>query len=170
MTNRERQMKSMLNYYGIDMGGTKDEKMSKTEMKKFLDTFNGFYDDQTVREIVERLKNKLDQNLENPFDEKESEENPLDFNSMDDDSEPKDPNFEKFPLDLNSLSNRTNGFNANDWANFSYMNINPEIEKFISWIYSVLYSADHKVVISEEDNVTIIRLEKTKKKRGGRKK
>jgi hypothetical protein len=54
--------------------------------------------------------------------------------------------------------------------NFGYMNLNPEIEKFITWISDLLYSADHKVVITEEGNITNVRLEKIKKKRGGRKK
>jgi hypothetical protein len=50
------------------------------------------------------------------------------------------------------------------------MNLNPEIEQFITWVSDLLYSADHRVVISEEGEVTHIRLEKIKKKRGGRKK
>ena len=40
MTKRELKIKSMLNYYQIDMGGNKDEKMNKTDKKKFLDVFN----------------------------------------------------------------------------------------------------------------------------------
>jgi hypothetical protein len=54
--------------------------------------------------------------------------------------------------------------------NFGFMNLNPEIEQFITWVSDLLYSADHRVVISEEGEVTHIRLEKIKKKRGGRKK
>jgi uncharacterized membrane protein YkoI len=41
MTKREKQMQSMLNYYGINTGGNRDEKMTKTEKKSFLDRLNG---------------------------------------------------------------------------------------------------------------------------------
>jgi hypothetical protein len=34
MTKREKQLKSMLNYYGIDMVATKDENMTKEEKDK----------------------------------------------------------------------------------------------------------------------------------------
>ena len=42
----------MLNYYGIDMGGTRDEKMNKTEKKKFLDNLNSAYDAYSVQDIL----------------------------------------------------------------------------------------------------------------------
>jgi hypothetical protein len=73
-------------------------------------------------------------------------------------------------MDMNQFSNKNFGFGSNEMQNFGYMNLNPEIEKFITWISDLLYSADHKVVITEEGNITNVRLEKIKKKRGGRKK
>jgi hypothetical protein len=40
----------MLNYYQIDMGGNKDEKMNKTDKKKFLDVFNENCDAHRIRQ------------------------------------------------------------------------------------------------------------------------
>jgi hypothetical protein len=56
MTNREKQLKSMLNYYGIDMAPVKDEKMNKKEQKNFLDTFNRNYDVYAVQDILKKVR------------------------------------------------------------------------------------------------------------------
>ena len=158
MTNREKQIQSMLNYYGIDMGGTRDEKMNKTQKKKFLDTFNGNYDAQTVQDILQKVRDKLKGNIDNTenFDE---EKDPF-FDSLKESSQ--DNKDETFPIDMNSLSKNFGMSQA--------FGMNPDIENFINWLSDTLYSADHKVIITEEGGITNIRLEKIKKKRGGRKK
>jgi hypothetical protein len=163
MTNREKQLQSMLNYYGIDMTSVKDEKMNKKEQRDFLDTFNRNYDSYAVQDILKKVRDKLKDNLDNP----EENDDPF-FNNLKKDEEDSGRDF---PLDPNDFSDRRIGYNNPEMQNFGFMNLNPEIEKFISWVSDLLYSADHKVVISEEGgNITHIRLEKIKKKRGGKKK
>jgi len=162
MTQREKHLKSMLNYYGIDINAVKDEKMNKKDQKHFLDRFNQNYDVQTVQDIMKKVRDKLKDKLENP---EEENDDPF-FNNLKKDEE-TDGNF---PLDMNSLSKFKHPLDNSEMANFGFMNLNPEIEKFISWISDTLYSADHKVTIDEVSGVTIIKLEKIKKKRGGRKK
>lgn len=162
MTKREKQIQSMLNYYGISMGGTRNEKMSKTEQKKFLDSFNGHYDAQTVQDILSKIKDKFKNN--NPIENEESDD-PF-FDKLRDKS--NEESMPPFPLDLNSLSGRRIGYD--DFK--SSFGLNPDIENFINWLSDLLYSADHKVVIkeSEDGQTTHIELQKIKKKRGGRKK
>jgi len=163
MTKRERQMKSMLNYYGIDTGSNKDETMSNREQKKFLDTLNANYDAHTVQDILSKIKDKFkDKNKE-----QEESDDPF-FDSLKKDEEDSGRDF---PLDPNIFPGKKPWFNHNEMLNFGFMglNLNPEIEKFITWISDLLYSADHKVIITEEGDITNIKLQKIKKK-GGRKK
>lgn len=165
MTKHERQIKSMLNYYQIDMGSGKDEKMSKTAQKKFLDNLNSAYDAQTVQDIFQKVRDKLNGNK--PQDEESDD--PF-FDSIKGKSDEETPTPENpFPLDMNSISK---AFGNNPMGGKVPFNFNPEIEMFINWISDLLYSADHKVVIKESDDglTTIVELQKIKKKRGGRKK
>lgn len=160
MTKHERQIKSMLNYYQIDMGGRRDEKMSKRDQKKFLDNLNASYDAHIVQDILSKIKDKIKGN--NPKDE-ESEDPFFDSIQGQSDEESNSPE-NPFPLDMNSISKA--------FGNKMPFGMNPEIEMFINWISDLLYSADHKVVIKESDDglTTNIELQKIKKKRGGRKK
>jgi len=159
MTNRENKLKSMLNYYGIDMVSEKDEKMTKSQKKEFFNKFNSSYDSQIVQEIFEKMRDKMD----NPDEENVD---PF-FDSLNNDKDNLENGFA--PLDMDSFSNKKNDSNNSDRQNFS--GFNPGIEEFIGWVKELLYSSDHKVVIKEEgDNITHIRLEKIKKKRGGRRK
>lgn len=162
MTKRERQIQSMLNYYGIDMGGTRDEKMNKKEKQKFLDSFLQNYDARVVEDVLSKLKDKLD--LDKPESGGDPENDDPFFDSLkknEDDAQKE--SF--FPLDMNSLSGRKLGLNEGQ----NPFGLNPDIERFIMWISDVLYSADHKVIITEENGETNIKLQKIKK-RGGRKK
>lgn len=165
MINGEKQLRSMLNYYQIDMNGSKDEKMSKREQKKFLDTLNGHYDAQTVQDILQKIRDKIKGNKP----PEEESEDPF-FDSIKDQSDdeaqtPENP----FPLDMNAISKAFG--NNSDGVNLPF-GLNPEIEKFIGWLSDLLYSADHKVIVRESDDglTTNIELQKIKKKRGGRKK
>ena len=163
MTKHERQIKSMLNYYQIDMGSGKDEKMSKTAQKKFLDNLNSAYDAQTVQDILQKVRDKLKGNK--PQDEESDD--PF-FDSIKGKSDEETPTPENhFPLDMNSISKAFGNNHLGGKVPF-----NPEIEMFINWISDLLYSADHKVVVKESDDglKTIVELQKLKKKRGGRKK
>ena len=44
MTKHEKKLKSMLNYFEVDLTGIKDEKLNKEQLKSFLDRFNQFID------------------------------------------------------------------------------------------------------------------------------
>lgn len=164
MTKHERQIKSMLNYYGIDMGGRIDEKMSKRDQKKFLDNLNANYDTQTVQDILQKVRDKFKGNKP----PEESDDSFFDNIKPESDEEinlPENP----FPLDMNSISKAFGNIQSDGKNQFGF---NPEIEMFINWLSDLLYSADHKVVIkeSEDGQTTNIELQKIKKKRGGRKK
>jgi hypothetical protein len=163
MTKREKQIESMLNYYGIQMSGDRDEKMTKKDQKNFLDRLNSNYDAHTVQDILSKISDKF-KNKKDDFDEENDD--PF-FKNLNKDSEEFD---NPFPMDPNSHSDRRIGYNDNEMQNFGFGSLNPEIEKFIGWISDLLYSADHKVTITEEGGITNVRLEKIKKKRGGRKK
>jgi hypothetical protein len=160
MTKRERQLKSMLNYFEIDMGGTRNEKMTKQDAKNFFDKFNSIYDGYTVEEIVKKIRDKQTDDIDN-----EEDKDPF-FDSLKDEADGKsdtgdkqNPFFNNFKPPFDFGSRQPQG-----------LNINPEIEKFLDWMTDLLYSADHKVVISEEGNITHIKLQKIKSKRGGKKK
>lgn len=159
MTKRERQIKSMLDYYQIDMSNGKDEKMNKREQKKFLDNLNANYDAHTVHDIFSKIKDNFKNNR--PEEDEESDDPFFDSLKKDSDKSKKD-DFQFDPL-----------FPTNDklgqWGKGSFGPINPEIEKFLDWMTDLLYSADHKVTITEEGDITNIKLQKIKK-RGGKKK
>ena len=40
MTKQEHKLKTMLNYYEVNLTGGKDEKLNKTDLNKFIDKFN----------------------------------------------------------------------------------------------------------------------------------
>lgn len=155
----------MLNYYQIDLGGKKDEKMTKREQKKFLDNLNANFDSYAIQDILSKVKDKLKGNK--PQDEES--EDPF-FDSIKGQSDEETPTPENpFPLDMNSIAKAFGDYSKIGGMPFG---MNPEIEKFINWISDTLYSADHKVIIKESDDgqITYIELQKIKKKRGGRKK
>lgn len=147
----------MLNYYEINTGGNRDEKMTKRQKDNFLDKLNASYDAYTVQEILSKIKDKFKQN----FEDTESNEESFDI-PEEDDKEKHTP----FPKDPNVNSGRRIGYNDPN-----FLGINPDIEMFISWLHSLLYSADHKVTVDQnkEGTITNINLEKIKKK-GGKKK
>lgn len=159
MTKQERKIKSMLNYFQIDMEGSRDEKMTKKQKDDFIDRLNANYDAHTVRDVFQKIQDKFKDKKD------EGEEDPF-FDSLNED-EKEDSFLNHFPKDLNSPSGPKSG----GFGNLPF-GLNPEIEKFIGWLSDLLYSADHKVIIKEsEDGMTTnIELQKIKKKRGGRKK
>lgn len=159
MTNYEKQIKSMLNYYEIDFAGKRDEKMNKKDLQKFINTLNSNYDAQVVQDILSKIKDKF----KNRQQEEENDD-PF-FNSLDslneNDEETNSPLNN--PLDMSGLYGRTYGK-----GNLPF-GLNADIENFINWLSDTLYSSDHKIVITEENGITNIRLEKIKKKGGGKK-
>lgn len=162
MTKQNRKVKSMLNYYQIDIGGTKSEKMTKKQKEEFLDRFNANYDAHTVQDILDKIRNKFpDKTQEKPEDDMDMD--------MNDDMEDIFRNLDDHrPIDDEEIENKMIPF---DKLPFDRWNHKPkqsqEIEDFINWISSVLYSADHKVIITEDGLTTNIKLVKIK---GGKKK
>lgn len=162
MTKQNRKVKAMLNYYQIDIGGTKSEKMTKKQKEEFLDRFNANYDAHTVQDILDKIRNKFpDKTQEKPEDDMDMD--------MNDDMEDIFRNLDDHrPIDDEEIENKMIPF---DKLPFDRWNHKPkqsqEIEDFINWISSVLYSADHKVIITEDGLTTNIKLVKIK---GGKKK
>jgi hypothetical protein len=171
MTKREHQLKSMLNYFEISLEGTRDEKMTKKEKKSFIDSLLTSYDNYVIDDIIKKVRDlgnqkgdsKLDDISDSDFYDNISPEEESDphFDSFDDNDESKD----SFPMDLNQFSNRRIGSQGKD----KFFGMSSEIENFLSWMSSVLYSADHKVIVTTDDRgVMNIKLEKIQK--GGKKK
>jgi hypothetical protein len=146
-------IKSILNYYQIDLGGIKSEKMTKNKKKEFLDRFNANYDAYTVLDILDKIKERFpDKLMENPEDEMGMNEDMGDmediFGNLDDHIHDDDAETE----------NEINPFDKKQ---------SKDIDEFINWISSVLYSANHKVIITKDGLTTNIKLVKIK---GGKKK
>jgi len=153
MINQNRKIKSMLNYYQIDIGGIKSEKMTKNKREEFLDRFNNNYDTYTLQDIMDKIRDKFsDMPTANPEDEMDLSKNMEDvddiFGNLDD----------LAPIDDEEIENKINPFDKKQ---------SKEIDRFINWISSVLYSANHKVIITEDGLTTNIKLIKIK---GGTKK
>jgi len=167
MTKIEKQLRSMLSYYQIDTDGTKDEKMTKREQKKFIDSINDKYDSYVLQDILSKVRDKFKDMEQKNMNEESAD--PF-FDSIKGKSDEEDkPQENPFPLDMNSI---LKAFSNIPNSGKIPLGMNPEIEMFINWISDLLYSADHRVVIKESDDgmTTHIELQKIKKKRGGRKK
>lgn len=127
-------MDSMLDYLEIGQGSTKDERLSKRDLKKLLEQITSAYERQIVEDVVQKLKDKMQEDMDNEDEDAdmmgEFDEKPDDFGKQD-----KLPNIFDNPPDED---------------------FNPEIEKFLAWVSAVLYSGDHKIEISHKGNETRI--------------
>jgi hypothetical protein len=151
MTKQEHKLKTMLNYYEVDLGGKKDEKMTKKELNSFLDNLNQIYDFYTLQEIMKKIKDKRKEELGD-----DEEKDDFMFPSKD-----EDDTFEnemmKNPEDFFGKKElKGNDKNFND-------PIDTDINKFLKWLTMVLYSGDHSVIITEDKNGINIRLVKINK-------
>jgi hypothetical protein len=151
MTKQEHKLKTMLNYYEVDLGGKKDEKMTKKELNSFLDNLNQIYDFYTLQEIMKKIKDKRKEELGD-----DEEKDDFMFPSKD-----EDDTFEnemmKNPEDFFGKKElKGNDKNFND-------PIDTDINKFLKWLTMVLYSGDHSVIITEDKNGINIRLVKITK-------
>jgi hypothetical protein len=172
MTNREHQLKSMLNYYEISLDGIRDEKMTKKEKKSFIDSFLTSYDNYVIDDVIKKVRDLGKQRGDSKMDDI-SDSDFYDQNTPEEESDPffdsfkseEDEEKTSFPMDMNQFSNRKIGSNKKD----KFFGMNEEIEHFLSWMSTVLYSADHKVIVTTDDKgVMNIKLEKIGK--GGKKK
>lgn len=55
---------SMLNYYEIGTNGTKDEKLTSTELFKFISKFRNSYELQIWEELAKKFRDKLEDQFE----------------------------------------------------------------------------------------------------------
>ncbi len=156
MTKQEHKLKSMLNYYEVDLGGKKDEKMTKKELNRFLDNLNQIYDFYTLQEIMKKIKDNRKEEL---GDDEEKD----DFMIPPKDEEEKDT-FEN-----EMMKNPENFFGKKDLKgkdkNFNDP-IDTDINKFLKWLTMILYSGDHSVIITEDKtgiNIKLVKINKGKK-------
>ena len=155
MTKQERKLKHMLNYFEISSKGSKDEKLNKKEITKFLDTFWRMYDLLTVQEIVDKIKQKRKDETSSPFDNEDEDFNE-EFNE--DSMFPSEEDTDDTLFNKETKSNESNT-NFND-------PISTDINKFLRWLTLILYSGNHSVIISEDKSGIYIKLIKINKDKG----
>jgi hypothetical protein len=152
MTRQEHKLKSMLNFYEVDLKGSKDEKMDKKEQKLFLDKFNNIMDYYILQDIISKIKEKRED--KSSYDDEDEEIDPM--------LKPKD---EKKPPKINIDDNDKlfdDDFNPGSFDNLNDP-IDTDINKFLKWLTLVLYSGDHSVIITEDKNGIYIKLVKINK-------
>lgn len=153
MTKQEHKLKSMLNYYEVDLKGNKDEKMEKNELKKFLDKFNNIMDYYILQDIISKIKEKRQDKPK--YEDEEDDE----IDSM---LKPKD---EQKPPKINIDDSDKLFGDELESETFDNLNdpIDTDINKFLKWLTLVLYSGDHSVIITEDKNGIYIKLIKINK-------
>lgn len=153
MTKQEHKLKSMLNYYEVNMGGKKDEKMSKKDLEKFLDTFNQILDFYMLQDIMKKIKEKRQEEIDDAEEE-------MDF-MMPPKELPKDED-ETFENEIMKNPEDFFGSKKDKKQNFNDP-IDTDINKFLKWLTMILYSGDHSVIITEDKNGINIKLVKINK-------
>ena len=155
MTKQEHKLKTMLNYYEVSMGGKKDEKMSKKELQKFLDTFNKILDFYMLQEIMKKIKEKRQEEMEDPEDKDDFMFPPSELPKNED---------EDFETEINKSENFFRSDKDKD-KNFNDP-IDTDVNKFLKWLTMLLYSGDHTVIITEDKtgiNIKLVKINKGKK-------
>lgn len=144
MTKQELKLKSMLNYYEIDLAGKKDEKMSKKDLDRFLDKFNQILDYHMLQEIIEKIKSGNPSNNENP---------PKDFDEIGDDELEDEDAFDSFMKDeKESKSDKNKEIYSNDSPK------DVDINNFLKWLTLILYAGDYTVIVNDDGKTIGIKL------------
>jgi hypothetical protein len=155
MTKQEYKLKSMLNYYEVNMGGKKDEKMSKKELQRFLDTFNQILDFYMLQDIMKKIKEKRQEEMEDNEDKDDFLFPPSELPKNEDETfEDEMKNPESF---FGSKKDKEKNFNDP---------IDTDVNKFLKWLTMLLYSGDHTVIITEDKsgiNIKLVKINKGKK-------
>lgn len=158
MTKQEHKLKSMLNYYEVDLRGKKDEKMTKKELSRFLDNFNQIYDFYVLQEIMKKIKDKRKEEMGD--DENDDFMMPPSELPKNDEDDTFEDEMLKNPEDFfgkKNLKGKENNFNDP---------IDTDINKFLKWLTMILYSGDHSVIITEDKggiNIKLVKINKGKK-------
>jgi hypothetical protein len=155
MTKQEHKLKSMLNYYEVDLRGNKDEKMTKKALSRFLDNFNQIYDFYTLQDIMKKIKDKKKEELGD-----DEEKDDFMMPRKDDEDDTFENEMMKNPEDFFAKKDSFDkGKNFND-------PIDTDINKFLKWLTMILYSGDHSVIITEDKtgiNIKLVKINKGKK-------
>ena len=149
MTKHEKKLKSMLDYYEIDLKGKKTEKLSSKDLTRFIDKFNRNYDVNVISEIISKLKGEENHNP----DDDDQVDYFLDNSDLEDDEINTNRNIDK-PIENKNLNDLSK--NNND-------PVDSDINNFLKWLTLVLYSADHTVSIASSAKSIIIKLVKIDK-------
>jgi hypothetical protein len=155
MTKQEHKLKSMLNYYEVDLRGGKDEKMTKKALSRFLDSFNQIYDFYTLQEIMKKIKDKRKEEIGD-----DEEKDDFMMPPSDSENETFENEMMKNPEDFfgkKDLDSKNKNFNDP---------IDTDINKFLKWLTMLLYSGDHSVIITEDKtgiNIRLVKINKGKK-------
>lgn len=156
MTKQEHKLKSMLNYYEVDLKGKKDEKMSKKEKQRFLDTFNQILDFYMLQEIMRKIKEKRQEEMSDD-EQDDFMLPPKELPKYDEDDTFEDEmmkNPENFFGNKKDKKDKEQNFNDP---------IDTDINKFLKWLTMILYTGDHSVIITEDKNGINIKLVKINK-------
>jgi hypothetical protein len=150
MTKQELKLMSMLNYYEIDLSGTKDEKMSKKDLQRYLDRFNQALDYYMLQDIIQKIKEgKQPPKEEDGFDDN--------LGDLDDDDDEEEEGLKKFEDKKNNKKEI--------YSNNNLMDI--DINNFIKWLTIVLYTGNYSVIVTDENNslnIKLIRLDSNNNK------
>jgi len=162
MTKKEKQMKSMLNYFQIDLSNGKDESMSKKEKEVFMDKFYESFDKIVLEDVFKKIKDKMDEMKNNPEDMDEL--NPFDplgdENEEDSFLDPED-NYDELK-GMQDFMGKPSGKELP-----SGIPDGKQIESFLLWLRSLLYSGDHMIVVDGDGkNITNIKIMKMKGGKG----
>jgi hypothetical protein len=142
-------IKSMLNYYEIDVGGKRSEKMTDEQRKLFIDKFNMIYDSEVVRDVIKRISDSIKNSSEQNNEEKDA------LNSEVED-------FDLFDENLFSEESKSPDANKNPTTSADDLQYLKEVNTFLGWLYGVLIQSRYSVLISNEGNITNIQLINTK--------
>lgn len=152
----------MLNYFEIDFSKGKDESMSKKEKEKFLDKFYDSIDQMAVEDIFKKIRDKMDQNPkdnEDPMDLFSDNEGEDEYNDPNDNYDLPDPEEFLRGFDSPSKSDKPNGGGQ--------IPDGKQIESFLFWLRSLLYSGDHMIVVDGNGkDITNIKIMKMKGGKG----
>ena len=150
MTKQELKLKSMLNYYEIDLAGKKDEKLPKKDLDKFLDKFNQIMDYYMLQDIIQKIKDGNYSKNDNPPKDLDSFEN----EDIDDEEDEFDDFIEK---------GKESKPNSNKEI---YSNDNPkdvDLNNFLKWLTLILYSGDYTVIVNDDGKTISIKLVRNNK-------
>jgi hypothetical protein len=149
MTKQEIKLKSMLNYYQIDLVGKKDEKLSKKDLDRFLDKFNQVLDYYMLQEIIQKIKDGNPPKNDNPPDDLDGFENEYDEDESDEFNDFINKNNEQ-------KSDSDKDKNKEIYSNSSPKDV--DINNFLKWLTLIMYSGDYTVVVNDDGKTIDIKL------------